>query len=274
MDLAARNHIDIYGVKSGLVSAGVNLGSRSSKALKDPKPIVLVGQGVNSYDAGEIWHHLDQVLEMPVPMIALENFKRVDLDKYKTIIMPDGSYNLINDESAKIKKWVQGGGNIIAFKGAINWLKNKDILTLKVKTSKKDDKKNDSDVIPAYEGGNEERGARFTGGMIAMTDIDMTHPLFYGYTSSQLPVFKRGNNYYKPVGGKYNTPARYSKDPVLSGYLHKENEAKMPGAAAVFTSGLGSGRIIGIVDNPLFRGYWYGGHRLFANALFFGQTIN
>jgi hypothetical protein len=28
-----------------------------------------------------------------------------------------------------------------------------------------------------------------------------------------------------------------------------------------------------MTDNPNFRGYWYGGNKLFLNALFFGSVI-
>jgi hypothetical protein len=32
---------------------------------------------------------------------------------------------------------------------------------------------------------------------------------------------------------------------------------------------LGEGRVVYLVDNPLFRGFWYSGHVLFSNAVFF-----
>jgi len=69
---------------------------------------------------------------------------------------------------------------------------------------------------------NETSGAKFTGGMIAQIDVDLTHPLFYGYSRATLPVFKRGNEYFEPLGDVYSTPGRYSDDPVMSGYLHAD----------------------------------------------------
>jgi len=273
-EIAEHNDLHIMGAESGLVVSGVNLGSRSLGNLDDPQAVILIGDGVNSYDAGELWHHLDQNLEMAVPMIDVNRFGRLDLSNYKTIIMPDGNYNRINGQKEKLSNWVRAGGNIIAIKGAIRWLKNQDILSLEYKTSEKGKEKKGvkSDKIPAYSGANEERGAKFTGGMIAMIDIDNSHPLFYGYSRNQLPVFKRGNDFFKPLGGDYNSPGRYSKNPVLSGYLHKENLAKMPGAISVFSSQMGRGKIIGLVDNPVFRGYFWGNSKLFANALFLGHS--
>jgi hypothetical protein len=35
------------------------------------------------------------------------------------------------------------------------------------------------------------------------------------------------------------------------------------------TQPLGEGQVVYLVDNPLFRGFWYSGHVLFSNALFF-----
>ncbi len=279
--ITEHNELKVHGVGSGLVESGINLGSRSLGTVEDPKAMVLIGNGVSSYNAGEIWHHLDQNLEMAVPMVDVNRFSRIDLSQYKTIIMPIGGYNSINGQKDKLKKWVQGGGNIIAIGSAINWLKRQEIISLDVQTDngngnsngdKSKEKKNESVDIPAYEGANEERGAKVTGGMIAMTDIDITHPLFYGYTRDQLPVFKRGNHFFKPLSNKYSTPGRYSAEPVLSGYIHKENAEKMPGSISVFSTNLGSGKIIGLVNNPVFRGYFWGNSKLFANALFLGHS--
>ena len=235
--------------------------------------MIIIGDGVNSYDAGELWHHLDQNLEMAVPMITIDRVNRLDLSNYNTIIMPDGSYSGLSRSKDKLQSWVRGGGNIIAIKGAIRWLKNQDIVSANYKS---DDNakasKKDKNKMKAYAGADEERGAKFTGGMIAMIDIDVTHPLFYGYHRSELPVFKRGNDYFDPIGGPTNSPGRYSSNPVLSGYLHADNKAKMPGATSVFSLNMGRGKIIGLVDNPVFRGYFWGNNKLFANALFLGHA--
>jgi len=269
-DLAQHNHLDIIGVSTGMVTSGVNLGSRSLGTLKDPNAIVLIGQGTNSYDAGEIWHHLDQNLEMAVPMIDIAQFGRLDLSKYNTIIMPDGNYGALSRHKKALTDWVTDGGNIVAVKRAINWLKSHDIVGI---TIKKDESMSDSiKEMKSFASANESSGAKFTGGMIAEIDVDLTHPLFYGYQRGTLPVFKRGNEYFEPLGDVYSTPGRYSDDPVMSGYLHADNEAKMAGAASVFSQDKGRGKIIGLVDNPTFRGYFWGNSKLLANAIFFGHS--
>jgi len=39
-------------------------------------------------------------------------------------------------------------------------------------------------------------------------------------------------------------------------------------------SGIGSGKVINLADNPNFRAFWFGTNKLFANAIFFGSIIS
>ncbi len=61
--------------------------------------------------------------------------------------------------------------------------------------------------------------------------------------------------------------AQYADDPLLSGYCSKQNLLKAKGAVSVMKQQKGEGQIIMLLDNPNFRGYWYGGALLFANCL-------
>jgi hypothetical protein len=233
--------------------------------------MMLVGEGIRSYDAGELWHHFDQVLEMAVPMVDLVQFNRINLSQYNTIVMPSGNYNAINGKVSDLKDWVRGGGTIIAFGTAIEWLRNKEILKIKFVAGSSTDGMATQEPYSEIE---EQRGALFTGGMIAQVNLDLTHPLFYGYDRTTSYSFRRGNSYYDASEYTYSAPARYTEDPVASGYLHKSNKAKMANSAAVFTENIGRGNVIAIADNPVFRGYWWGGSKLLANAIFFGKIID
>jgi hypothetical protein len=42
----------------------------------------------------------------------------------------------------------------------------------------------------------------------------------------------------------------------------------MKGSVLFGTQQLGNGHVVYLVGNPLFRGFWYGGHVLFSNAVF------
>jgi hypothetical protein len=61
--------------------------------------------------------------------------------------------------------------------------------------------------------------------------------------------------------------------PLLSGYVHPSNLEKIKDSPSLMVSTLGQGRAILFLDDPNFRGYWYGTSKLFFNALFFGSQI-
>ena len=83
---------------------------------------MIVGTGVAAPEAGEIWHLLDQRLQMPVTKLDILNFSRADLSRYNTMIMVSGTYTLIDKAASdKIKAWVQGGNTLITLKSGTEW---------------------------------------------------------------------------------------------------------------------------------------------------------
>lgn len=269
-DLGSKYFVNITEVPTGLTSGGFSLGSPSMSALKKSDVAILVGEGVSGYDSGETWHHCDQVLQISVPLLDITRFGNLNIDRYNTIVMVDGNYRAMESQVEKLKAWISDGGNVIASRRAINWLKSKEILKIEKVDMPKDEKAKQSE----YGNRRNERGARVTGGAIVQMNIDLTHPLFYGYDDPYLATFKKGNDFYQPLDDAYSTPGRYTSSPLLSGYMHTENLSKLPNSAGVFVAKSGRGRIIGIVDNPHFRGYWWGCSKLFANAVFFGHILN
>ena len=65
----------------------------------------------------------------------------------------------------------------------------------------------------------------------------------------------------------------YASDPLLAGYAPAEEVTRLAGKAAAVVESLGQGRVVAMVDNPVFRGYWFGSMRLLGNAIFFGPAM-
>ncbi|MDA0326247.1 MAG: hypothetical protein O3C47_03585, partial [Bacteroidetes bacterium] len=62
---------------------------------------------------------------------------------------------------------------------------------------------------------------------------------------------------------------QYSQNPLLSGYISKENLELIKGTIPFKVERLGRGKVIGFTDNTNFRAFWYGTNKLLMNALFF-----
>ena len=259
--LADESHLKINAVKTGL-NEGIDLGSRNFVTLKKQHIAILVGDGVRSYDAGEIWHLLDTRYKIVVTKLDVSNLDRVDLSRYTTIIMPSSTIDTSHAE--KIKSWVKQGGHLIAFRNSINWLKNTELMKIDLKKSNLEAKN------ISYEERGDFRGAQVIGGAIFNTKLDHSHPINFGIKNDELPIFRNTTLFIKPNKNSYSNPIVYTDNPLLSGYISEENLEKLKGTIPFIYRSLGKGKISAFTDNTNFRAFWYGTNKLMMNAIFFG----
>ena len=265
--IAKRDGIIVYSLSTGLSDDGVDIGSGSFKHIQQPKVAMIVGKGVSGYDAGEVWHLFDTRYEAGLVKIDVADFNRINLDNFNTLIMVGGSYSGLGVD--KLKRWVIKGGNIVAMKGAVEWVNNNGIGKMVVKST--DDDNGDR---KSYADKDNYEGAQNIGGSIFNTKVDLTHPLFYGYHNENIPMFKNNDLFINPTNNEYATPMVYTDEPLMSGYISSKNLDSIKESAAIIVNGKGKGTVISIVDNPNFRGYWYGANKLFMNAILFGGIID
>ena len=265
-------NVPIYNSKSGFSIKGIDLGSNNFRINKPVKVALLIGEGVNSYEAGEVWHLMDTRVGMPLSKIRLSQFSRVSLDKYTTLIMVSGSYNqLTKIDIEKINDWVKKGNTLITIAQGSNWAIEKELVKETLLETSNDSIFSRKNYVSAAENIGRER----IGGAILKVDLDLTHPLAFGYRDSSIPVYKNNNVFINRTKDHYSSVGIYSKDPHIDGYISEKNmKNNFKNTASLIVSRLGSGRVIIFADNPNFRGSWYGTNKLFLNAIFFGNNIN
>ena len=265
-------NVPIFNSESGFSIKGIDLGSNNFRINKPVKVALVVGEGVNSYEAGEVWHLLDTRIGMPLSKIRLNQFSRVSLDKYTTMIMVSGSYNQLNkNDIEKINDWIEKGNTLITIAKGSSWAINKKLVKESLLEPTKDSIFSRKNYVNAGENIGRER----IGGAILSVDLDLTHPLAFGYRDSSIPVYKNNNVFINKTKDHYSSVGVYSKDPHIDGYISEKNiKNNFKNTASLIVSKLGSGRVIIFADNPNFRGSWYGTNKLFLNAIFFGDNIN
>ncbi len=266
--VAEKYALTIDAVHSGGALAGSDLGSSRFVALTKPEIAMIVGAGVNALDAGEVWHLMDQRFEIPVSHLEASVFNRVDVSKYNTLILVSGNYSELNKE--KLRSWVQGGGNLILMEDAINWAAQNGIATVNFKKAKPADS---TRVLP-YSSREQVEGAQRMSGAILTAEMDLSHPLAYGYQRPTISLFKGNRIFMEKSKNPFATPVRYSSQPLISGWVSRENQEMVKNAAAVVVNTLGSGRVISIAENINLRAFWLGGTKLMMNAVFFGKVID
>lgn len=267
-ELAKRDGTVFYGQKTGLTQSGINLGSEKFRRMEKPQALMIVGDGVDYNDAGEVWHLLDQRVSIPLSHLDIASVNRTDLTKYTHIIMNQGRYVDLSDE--KIKGFLAKGGTVVALGDAASWLSQKKIGTVGIKPEASNDGKGKRPFV-AKSGFD---GALVTSGAILEAKLDPSHPLCYGYKQTTLPIFKVNNVTFEETGNPYNTPLVFTDKPLLAGYVHPKNLDRFKNSPAIIAQTVGQGKVVNISDNPNFRAFWYGTNKLFLNSLFFSSGIS
>ncbi|MER2995982.1 M14 family metallopeptidase [Pontibacter populi] len=267
-DAALKNGIEVFAMQTGLTTSGIKLGSPMMLNLQKPSVVLLTGDGVNSNDAGEAWHLLDNRFDIKTTLLTTDNFNRANLSRYNVLVMADGSYNNISKD--KLRAWVQQGNTVIGMGDAIKWLADNGLSNISLKNGKE----NPAGMRKSYADLGNETGAQVIGGAIFETTLDLTHPLAYGYTDNKLPIFRSNTLFVEPSQNPYANPVMYTANPLMAGYISKQNLQLAKNSAAVTVTAVGSGKVIAMPDNPNFRAFWYGTNKLFLNSIFFGQVIN
>lgn len=257
IDLSNKLEISITSLKSGFVDEGSDFGAGSVKYISKKSIGVLTGESTASLSSGELWHFFEQQLMLPVHMILIEDLESA-LPSLTTLIVPEGEYTFL--DNANLKQWIEKGGNLVVIGSASENFLNNDFYGLKVK---------DADTIKSEKKvffGDSERNqlCNIVNGAIYPCDLDVSHPLSFGY--SEYYTLRMNSNACQLEEGSV---FKLKKDAVpVSGFVGSKVAKKQTEALIAGVHSIGSGSVVYLLENPLFRGFWENGKLLLVNAIF------
>jgi hypothetical protein len=273
--------VPIHAARTGRSVDGIDLGSNNFRPVRTPRVLLPVGDGVSSYEVGQLWHLLDQRIAMPVTKVDVSDLGRVDWGDFDALVLVSGATGAFSGPRLEaLKVWVRNGGTLIVQRNAAAWA-TRNGLTPNIPepgmgrpVDEQSETEDDAPDRRDYADARNFEGPQAIGGSIWEADLDLTHPLGFGYQRRTLPIWRDHNMFFAPSRNAYSTVARLDEDdPFLSGYVSDLNRTRLRGSPSVMVDRFGGGAVILFVDNTNFRGYWRGTNRLFLNALFFGDHI-
>ncbi len=273
-ELIDKHHVEVLASDHGLSVAGPDLGSPSLPVLEPVRPALLTGTGLRPNHAGYIWYWFDQRLDSTLTHLDWASLFQVELDDYTHLILPDGRYEMLPAWAIeRITQFVRRGGTLIAARNAATWVEQ---LDLDWNFAENSSETNDSNDEPAggraYGDFTADFARELIGGSALNIDLDTSHPLAFGFDESPM-VFRRGRHRLRAIDNPYVHAGVYAENPLAAGYLSEDNRNRLASTPALTATWHGEGRVIRMADDYLFRGYWAGSERLFANAIFFSQLI-
>lgn len=265
-NLALASGVSLQAISSAYVDKGADLGSDKIRLIRKPKIMAVTGESASSLSFGEVWHFFEQQIKYPLTVIRSEDFSRINLNEFDVIILPDGSYADPGNE--KIQQWIRGGGKLIAMEGAVSQLAGKKGFDLK---NKEEVKKNEKDTnlyedLKVYENRDRENVRKNIPGAIYKVNLDNTHPLGFGFPGFYYTL-KLDDKVYQYLSDGWNVGV-LKKDNYVTGFVGAQVKKKLVDGLLFGVQEMGSGSVVYLADDPLFRSFWENGKLLFSNAVF------
>jgi hypothetical protein len=226
-------------------------------------------------------------MQMPITLRRRDNLAGIDWDRYTHIIFPAGDYEeYAPDYAGRLREWIAEGGTVVGMRNAATWLRaatldwvdpsSPEAAAIAAESGETEEEAVEEAEEPKrlpYSEKDDFEAAKIIGGAIFAADLDITHPLGFGFADRSIFVHKNVEEPMLPVENPFATVIAYADDPVYSGFVSEENKEALAGTPSLIAERSGTGSVILFADNPNFRGYWYGTNKLFLNAVFFSKLF-
>lgn len=258
----------VYPVGTGFVESGHDFGSDAVDYLDAPRVALLTGEGTSSNMVGEVWHYFDRKIDYPVTLIDNDHFNSIELADYDVLVLVSGGYHgMLGDEGLKrIREWITDGGRLIALRGANTFLAGQEGFELKRKLENGENDEQPSEKLDIYDQRQRIRITHRNSGSVFRITMDPTHPLGFGYGDTYFSL-KQDAEAYAYLENGWNVGV-VEENAAMSGFVGHQAIQKLENTLTFGVQNMGEGAVIYMVDNPLFRAFWYNGKLLFANAVF------
>ncbi|TWV97962.1 M14 family metallopeptidase [Chitinophaga pinensis] len=257
-------------VTTGFVEKGVDFGSEKVRFIKPVRIAVVMGEGISSLAAGEVWHFFEQQINYPLTVVDVKQLPNVNWKALDVLILPDGNYRYLSDKdfANKLRDWVNGGGKLIVMQDALAQIAGLDWgIHQKKLDDDKDEKKDEYALLKTYANREREGVKQLIPGAIYKVQLDNTHPLAFGFPSVYYTLKQDSRIYEYLEEGGWNVGI-IKKDNYLSGFVGAEMRKKLKDGLIFGVKEIGEGKIVMMADDPLFRSFWENGKLLFGNAVF------
>jgi len=266
--LAYAQGISLTPLESGFSQSGPDLGSASFEYIEAPHVALVSGESTSPNSFGHTWYYFEQDLEYPVTVIYDEDLKSADLSGFDIIVLPEGYYNFSDGAGKNLSEYVSEGGKLIAIGSANRAVSGIDGFSL----SRKQSGDNSEDAGPAaflqpYGQSRRRSISGFNPGSIFRTRVDHTYPLGYGLGEHYFSLKTGSNLVFDYLEGGVNV-GTVGDNPLVLGFIGSDLYERLQQSLSFGVQRRGGGRVVYLIDNPLYRGFWENGKLLFSNALF------
>lgn len=286
--VAASSNAEVIATDSSWTDAGSNFGAEFVLEVNPPRIAMAWDEPVSQYSAGAARYVLERQFDYPVTPVRVRDLDDPALAAFDVLIVPHGYYGSGLRESVadNIASWVESGGTLIGFEGALRgfasagWLDTAREYRYQPESTETTTEEDEARV-PGTVVESETAYREFIAPVNASPDdipgvlmrgiVDPDHWLGAG-SKSQVNFMVGGTDVWRPLTRDAGTNVvRFAAadELVAGGHLWEENRAQWAFKPAVMATRKGNGgTIIGFTSEPTFRAFVSGLDMLFINAVF------
>lgn len=259
---------EVDAVSTTRVAEGVDFGSGDVVFIRAPRVAILAGPAISSYSLGQLWHFFDEQLEYSTTLVHTNDFADLPLFRYDVILLPSGNYSgILTDRRLEtLQNWIREGGRLIALERAAAFLAGKKGFSLKLKPTSEASQDSLSHKIEPYADRRRLAITQGVSGAIFRTELDATHPLAFGYERDFFTL-KTSARAAAWLEDGWNVGVITEGTPV-AGFAGSNVQKDLERSLVFGMESIGRGEVIYLMDNPIYRGFYYQGRLLLANAIF------
>ena len=177
------------------------------------------------HDAGEVWHHLDARMEIPVHMVDKRDLDGLDLHKYTPWLLLGEITVIFESARDNIDDWVLNGGTLVGIRQGARWAH--DNILYQSATMSSSDHNSEIERFD-YSEKNEIEAQDIIGGAIFAGDLDITHPIGFGIDDRNIASLRNTLIAFDPPENPWATLIEIPENALLSGFMSSENQRRLP----------------------------------------------
>lgn len=264
-EAAQQANVALIPIFTGYAGTGADFGSSAFRLLKASSIGVAYGLGIDVYSYGALWYFLEREMDCDFTPLDVQHLARYNLSKYDILILPDGNYGAVKEET--LANYVRNGGKLILLENAARTFGALADVSLSLK-SRETDKDDESGAEYALLSASERERSWISGslpGAVIKTKIDPNSPLTYGMGDHYFTLKSGSETYEMPSGVQFG--AWIANEYDYYGFIGAKVKKQLGNSPVAFSKRMGKGEVVWFLDNPLFRCFWHQGKTLFGNAL-------
>ncbi|MFZ4512294.1 MAG: M14 family zinc carboxypeptidase [Geothrix sp.] len=292
LELARQNGHPVLATDTASMASGPDLGSNRTLLLKAPRIAVVMDRPAHATSFGALAHTLTEA-GLPFVQLRADRLGSTSLTRFTHVVLVDDGAQgkawqktLGEGGATKLKAWLQEGGSLLAFQGGAAYVSRAGLTTtgfhllgkeaeearLKEKDPKREAPKTDpAELVQPWDKREDRALAESIPGAYLKARVDGSHPLAWGLHAPQGAAVLDNNDPILELSAGGENPIHYAKEDLkVSGLLPKALETRLQQSAYALREHSGTGTVILVAGDPVFRAQTPFTRRLLFNAIFFG----